>query len=304
MKSSNIGGQAVLEGIMMKSGNSYAVGVRKPNGEIEVVKEEFNSIIPIKKLTKIPFIRGAFNFIDSMILGMKCLNISASFYEEEEEVELSKKEEEDQKKKDNIIMTLTMLGSMFLGIAIFMLLPYGVVTLLSKWITTKFMQVALEGIIRIGIFIVYILIVSQMEDIKRTFMYHGAEHKCINCIESGMELTVENVAKSSKQHRRCGTSFIFFVLLVSMLCLFVIDVDSIWLRMIVRLLMLPFIAGISFELIKWAGSSKNWFINLISAPGLWMQELTTKEPTNDMIEVAIASVEAVFDWKEYLENGK
>lgn len=300
MKSSNIGGQAVLEGIMMKNKNDYAVAVRKPNGEIEVVKKTYKSIFSWKKLTTTPFVRGMFNFVDSMVLGTTTLNLSASFYDEVEEVTMTDKEYKKKQRKDDLIMWVTMAFSMVLGVGLFMVLPYFLIQLLSPWVTLKVGQVLLEGFIRIGMFVAYILLVSRMEDIRRTFMYHGAEHKCINCIESGLELNVENVRKSTKIHRRCGTSFIFFVLLVSMVCLFFINVESMWMRVLVRLLMLPFIAGISFELIKWAGSSTNWFINLLSMPGLWMQELTTKEPEDDMIEVAIAAVEAVFDWESYV----
>lgn len=302
MKSSNIGGQAVLEGIMMKNKNEYAVAVRKPDGEIALMKEEYKSIFPWKKLTTTPFIRGAFNFVDSMILGTTTLNYSASFFDEYEEQEMTDKEYKKKERRDNLMMILTMVVSVGLGLGLFMVLPYFLIQLISPWVPWKIGQVILEGGIRIGMFVAYILLVSRMEDIRRTFMYHGAEHKCINCIESGLDLTVENVRKSTKIHRRCGTSFIFFVLLVSMICLFFINTDSMLTRVLVRILMLPFIAGISFELIKWAGCSSNWFINMLSKPGLWMQELTTKEPEDDMIEVAIVAVEAVFDWKAYVSE--
>lgn len=302
MKTSNIGGQAVLEGIMMKCGSLYSVAVRKPDGNIEVMKKEHKSIIPIKNLTTIPFIRGVFNFVDSMVLGTTSLNYSASFYDEETDVVMTEKEVARAKKKDDIIMALTMVASMAFAVVGFMVLPYYLIQLMSGLVPWKLAQVAIEGVIRIGIFVGYILLVSQMEDIRRTFMYHGAEHKCINCIESGLELTVENVRSSSKQHKRCGTSFIFFVLLVSMVCLFFIDVDSMWIRLVVRIAMLPFIAGISYELIKWAGCSDNKIISALSVPGLWMQELTTKEPDDSMIEVAIVAVEEVFDWRAFLDG--
>lgn len=302
MKASNIGGQAVLEGIMMKSGDEYSVAVRKPDGNIEVMKGEHKNIIPLKKLTTTPFIRGMFNFFDSMVLGMKSLNYSASFFEETSEEVLTEKEAKKMQRKEDALMMLAMIGSVIFAVLGFMVLPYYLIQLMSGFISSKLLQVALEGVIRIGIFVIYILLISKMEDIRRTFMYHGAEHKCINCIESGLELNVENVRKSSKQHKRCGTSFIFFVLLVSMVCLFFIDVDSVWMRLVVRIGMLPIIAGISYELIKWAGCSNNKIIELISVPGLWMQELTTKEPDDDMIEVAIVAVEKVFDWKVFLNN--
>ncbi len=302
MKSSNIGGQAVLEGVMMRSGSDYAVAVRKTDGEIEVMKDTYTSIIKIEALTKMPFIRGVFNFVDSLVLGMKTLNFSASFFEEEEEKELTEKEVKRKEKIDQLITTITMIISFALAIGIFMILPYFLTGFLEAWISNNLIIVILEGFLRIGIFIGYILLVSQMNDIKRTFMYHGAEHKCINCIEHGLPLTVENVKKSSKEHKRCGTSFIFFVLLISIVCFFFIRVDTIWMRVIVRLIMLPFIAGISYELLKWAGRSENAIISILSKPGLWMQGLTTKEPDEEMIEVAIESVEAVFDWETYIKE--
>lgn len=304
MKSSNIGGQAVLEGVMMRSGSDYAVAVRKPDGEIEVMKDKYTSVIKIEALTKTPFVRGVFNFVDSLVLGTKTLNFSASFYEEEEEKELTEKQMARKEKIDKVITTVTMTLSFVIAIGLFMILPYFLIGLLEKWIVNHLLMVILEGVVRIGIFVGYILLVSQMNDIRRTFMYHGAEHKCINCIEHGLPLTVENVMKSSKEHKRCGTSFIFFVLLISIICFFFIEVDTIWMRVLVRIILLPFIAGISYELIKWAGNSENKLIAALSKPGMWMQELTTKEPEEDMVEVAIASVEAVFDWKTYLEESK
>lgn len=300
MKSSNIGGQAVLEGIMMKNGPKYAVAVRKPDGDIEVKVDEYKSIIKWEKLTKIPFVRGAFNFIDSMVLGMKTLTYSASFWEEETDELITEEEAQKQKKKEDIIMGITMVISVVLAMGLFMVLPYFISDLFAGVITSRFLRTVLESVVRILLFVLYILAVSRMKDIQRTFMYHGAEHKCINCIEHGMELTVENVKKSSKQHKRCGTSFLFFVMLVSIIVCFFITVESKILRIVLRLALLPVIAGISYELIKLAGSSSNPLVELLSKPGLAMQNLTTKEPEDDMIEVAIKAVEEVFDWKAYL----
>ena len=304
MKSSNIGGQAVLEGIMMKNGSRYAVAVRKPDGEIEVKVDEYRSFVKWEKLTQIPFVRGTFNFIDSMVLGMSTLTYSASFWDEEEgeKVLLTEEEAEKRKKKEDMIMGITMVVAVILAMGLFMVLPYLISTLFKKVITSRFLLTVIEAIVRISIFIAYILLVSQMKEIQRTFMYHGAEHKCINCIEHGMELTVENVRKSSKQHKRCGTSFLFFVVLVSILVCFFITVESPILRVVIRIALLPLIAGISYELIKLAGNSSNSVIQLLSVPGLAMQNLTTKEPTDDMIEVAIKAVEEVFDWRAYLEE--
>ena len=303
MKSSNIGGQAVLEGVMMRNAEKYAVAVRKPNGEIETMQDTYHSVIKWKKLTTMPFVRGMFNLVDSMVLGVKTLNYSAEFYadeEEESEVELSEKQIAKREKMNNLIMAVTTIFSFVLALGIFMLAPYTIIQFLGKWIDSHFLLSIIEGLIRILLFVSYILLVSLAKDINRTFMYHGAEHKCINCIESGLELNVENVRKSSKVHRRCGTSFIFFVLLISIITLFFIRTDVFWLKIILRIALLPVIAGVSYELIKWAGNSENPIILALSRPGMWMQSLTTKEPDDSMIEVAIASVEAVFDWKTYI----
>lgn len=304
MKSSNIGGQAVLEGIMMKNGPRYAVAVRKPDGDIEVKIEEYKSAIKWEKLTKIPFVRGVFNFIDSMVLGMKTLTYSASFWEEEEakESSLSEKERQKKEKRENLIMTVTMVFSVFLALGLFMVLPYFISNLFGEIVKSRFLKTVIEAIVRIALFVTYILLISRMKDIQRVFMYHGAEHKCINCIEHGLELSVENVRKSSKQHKRCGTSFLFFVLLVSIIVCFFITVESPLLRVLIRIALIPVIAGISYEIIKLAGRSDNPIVSLISKPGMAMQNLTTREPEDDMIEVAIRAVEEVFDWKAYLKE--
>lgn len=301
MKSSNIGGQAVLEGIMMKHKDEYAVAVRKPDGEVFVKKEQYRSIVKWKKLTEIPFVRGIFNFIDSMVLGIKTLTFSAGFYEEEEKAEGEMTEEEARKKEkqEKWLMGGTVAFSVVAAVAIFMVLPYFLTSFLKSAIPSYTVRTVIEGFVRIGIFILYIILISRMEDIQRTFMYHGAEHKCINCIEHGLPLTVENVKISSRQHKRCGTSFLFLVLAVSILLLLLIRVESPLMRVVVRILLLPVIAGISYEVLKLAGRSDNALVNLISSPGMAIQKLTTKEPDEAMIEVAIAAVEAVFDWRAY-----
>ncbi len=301
MKSSNIGGQAVLEGIMMKHNEEYAVAVRKPDGEISVKKEKYHSIVKWKVLTTTPFIRGVFNFIDSMVIGIKTLTYSASFYEEEEEKEevLTEEAVKKKEKKEKLLMGATVAFSVVAAVAIFMVLPYFLTSFLKGLIPSYQVRTVIEGLVRIGIFVLYVLLISRMEDIQRTFMYHGAEHKCINCIEHGLPLTVENVRKSSRQHKRCGTSFLFLVLALSIVLLLLIHVDSAVMRVVVRILLLPVIAGISYEVLKLAGRSDNILINLISSPGLAIQKLTTKEPDDDMIEVAIRAVEAVFDWRAY-----
>ena len=302
MKSSNIGGQAVLEGVMMKNQDQYAVSVRKPDGEIETMTDTYTSVTgKWKKLTQIPFIRGVFNFIDSLVLGMKTLAWSSSFYEEEVQVR-TEEEARKAKQKEDLFMGITMVFSFVLAIGIFMILPYFLSDLLKRWIASYTVRLIFEGIIRIIIFVGYVAGISLMEDIKILYQYHGAEHKCINCIESGLPLTVENVRKSSKEHKRCGTSFMLFVMIVGIVLLFFVRVESMVMRVIVRIALLPLIAGISYELIKWAGRSTNPIVCVLSKPGLWLQRLTTKEPDDSMIEVAIASVEAVFDWKEFLHK--
>lgn len=301
MKSSNIGGQAVLEGIMMKNGAKYAVAVRRPDGEIEVKIDEHQGAKKWGKLTKIPFVRGVFNFIDSLVLGMKTITYSASFYEEEDtSVILTEDEAAKQKKKDDFIMAVTMVISVVLAMGLFMVLPYFISNLFKDIVTSRFLRTVLEAFVRIALFVGYILAISRMKDIQRTFMYHGAEHKCINCIEHGMELTLENVKKSSKQHKRCGTSFLFFVVFVSVIVCFFITAEEQWLRVAIRIALLPLIAGISYEIIRLAGSSENLVVELLSKPGLALQNLTTREPEDDMIEVAIRAVEEVFDWRQYL----
>ena len=309
MKSSNIGGQAVLEGIMMRHGDDYAVAVRKPDGEIFVQKEEYHSVIKWKALTKIPFIRGVFNFIDSMVLGIKTLMFSAEFYEDEEEVksekELTEEEIAKKDKQEKWMMNATVAISVVIAVAVFMVLPYFLSSLLKPLMPSYHLRTLVEGFVRIGIFILYIALISRMDDIQRTFMYHGAEHKCINCIEHGLPLTVDNVRISSRQHKRCGTSFLFFVLAISIILLMLIQVESPLMRVIVRIALIPVIAGISYEVLKLAGRSENPIINLLSRPGLAIQKLTTKEPDDSMIEVAIQAVEAVFDWRAYeAENFK
>ena len=309
MKSSNIGGQAVLEGIMMRHGDDYAVAVRKPDGEIFVQKEEYHSVIKWKALTKIPFIRGVFNFIDSMVLGIKTLMFSAEFYEDEEEVkgekELTEEEIAKKEKQEKRMMNATVAISVVIAVAVFMVLPYFLSSLLKPLMPSYHLRTLVEGFVRIGIFILYIALISRMDDIQRTFMYHGAEHKCINCIEHGLPLTVDNVRISSRQHKRCGTSFLFFVLAISIILLMLIQVESPLMRVIVRIALIPVIAGISYEVLKLAGRSENPIINLLSIPGLAIQKLTTKEPDDSMIEVAIQAVEAVFDWRAYeAENFK
>lgn len=302
MKSSNIGGQAVLEGIMMKHNEEYAVAVRKPDGEISVKKEKYHSIVKWKVLTTTPFIRGVFNFIDSMVIGIKTLTYSASFYEEEEEKEevLTEEAVKKKEKKEKLLMGATVAFSVVAAVAIFMVLPYFLTSFLKGLIPSYQVRTVIEGLVRIGIFVLYVLLISRMEDIQRTFMYHGAEHKCINCIEHGARLIPENVKNSSRLHKRCGTSFLFIVMFISVLFFIFIRIDNTALQLVVRLLLVPLIAGVSYEVIRWAGKNENPVVEILSKPGLWLQKLTTREPDMDMIEVAIKAVEEVFDWEAFL----
>ena len=301
-----IGGQAVIEGVMMKNMDRYAVSVRKPNGKIETKVEECVSFAEKHPLFQLPIFRGMVNFLESMVIGMKTLNYSASFYEDEEEQTESRTEQLLEKilgeKAEKIIMGIVLVFSLAISIGLFMILPYIASEALGKLIQNEYAVLLMEGIIRIAIFLGYIVLISQMEDIKRVFMYHGAEHKTINCLEAGVELTPENVDNFSRLHKRCGTSFIFIVMIISMVFFFFIRVDTIWLRIVLRLLFLPLVAGVSYEFIRLAGSSDHPLVQIFSKPGLALQRLTTKEPDHSMIEVAIASVEGVFDWREYLEN--
>lgn len=304
---SGIGGQAVIEGIMMKHGTEYAVGVRTSSGEISVTKQRYLSMSDRYAFCRLPFIRGIFSFADSMVLGMKSLELSASIFGDDEEEEEPTGFEKwlTDRFGDNlqkIIMGISMTVAVILALGIFVLLP----TLLSGMIRSiadnHYLIAILEGLCRIGIFVAYIKLISRMEDIRRTFMYHGAEHKCINCIELGLPMTVENVMKSSKEHKRCGTSFLIIVMLISILFFMIIRVDGIWMRVVSRIVCIPVIAGISYEFLRLAGRSESALVNLLSRPGMWMQALTTTEPTPDMCEVAIAATEAVFDWRAFLKE--
>ncbi|WP_349944892.1 DUF1385 domain-containing protein [Lacrimispora sp. BS-2] len=307
MKYSGIGGQAVIEGVMMKNGDEYATAVRKPDGTIEVKKDTYVSMGEKVKLFSLPFIRGIFSFVDSMVLGMRALTFSASFFEDDEEnMEPSGFEKLLERlfgeKMEKALMSMIMVFSVVMAILIFMVLPMFLANIFKNYIKSQTVMAILEGVIRIGIFIAYIGLVSRMEDIRRTFMYHGAEHKCINCLEHGLPLTVDNVRSSSKEHKRCGTSFLLIVMIISILFFIVVRVETLPLRVLSRIVLIPVIAGVSYEFLRLAGRSDSKLVDLLSRPGMWMQGLTTKEPDDDMIQVGIASVEAVFDWRAFLNK--
>lgn len=302
---SGIGGQAVLEGVMMKNKEKYAVAVRKPDGEIEVEVETYQGLAHGSKFKELPFIRGIFNFLDSLILGTRALNYSASFYEEEEGKETKFDKAMDKMSGGNgekLLSGIVTVISIVLAVGIFIVLPYFISSLFESFIRNRSLMAIIEGVIRIALFLLYVWGISAMKDIRRLYQYHGAEHKCINCIEKGRPLTVHNVMRSSRLHKRCGTSFIFFVMLVSIVLFFFIQVDNVAEKVIFRILLMPVVAGISYEIIRLAGRTDNVFIKILSAPGMWIQRMTTREPDESMAEVAIASVEAVFDWKKYLQD--
>lgn len=298
MRYATIGGQAVIEGVMMRNGNDYAVAVRKPDQTIEVKKDRFIGLNAKWHMKKVPIIRGVLAFIDSLVLGMSTLTYSASFYEDEEEAEKEKGKDKDGK-SDAVFMGLTVALSVVIAVVLFMLTPFFISSLFGKVIKSPMTLAVIEGLIRIAIFFIYIVAISQMKDIQRVFMYHGAEHKTINCIEHGAELTPENAAKYSRLHKRCGTSFLLIVMVVSIICFMFIRVDNMALKIVLRVILVPVIAGVSYEVIQWAGRSESCLVNIVSKPGLMLQKLTTREPDLEMLEVAIASIEAIYDWRQF-----
>lgn len=287
----NYGGQAVIEGVMMRGKDIYALAVRTPQDNIEVEKTPISSASKRIKLFKLPIIRGIFAFVDSLVLGLKIIARSA---------ELAGLEPEGDKEKGGSLSNLMIYSSVAVAIAIsiglFILLPTVLANFSGALLKENTWALGIvEGLLRIAIFVGYILLIASLKDVKRVFQYHGAEHKTINCYESKSELTVENVHKHSRLHKRCGTSFLIFVMLISMVVFMFIKTDIIWLRFALRILLVPFIAGISYEVIKWAGNSDSAFVNAVSYPGICLQRLTTAEPDSQQIEVAIAALNEVLE---------
>ena len=311
MRSSNIGGQAVMEGIMMRHKDKYSIAVRRPDQEIELKVEDYKCIFGNHAFLKKPIIRGVVSFVDSLVVGTKCLMYSAEIAGDEEDEETVRKNEQlteeersakkaKEDKQFKWLLYITVAISMVVSVAAFMFLPYVLASLIRGIGASEFLVTIVEAFVKLALFMGYMFLISRMKDIQRTFMYHGAEHKCINCVEHGLPLTVENVLKSSRFHKRCGTSFLFLVMLVS-ICLhfaFVL-VPVYWVRLFGRLLMVPVVSGISFEIIQWAGRSESCLVNIVSKPGLMLQKLTTREPDLEMLEVAIASIEAIYDWRQF-----
>ena len=298
-----LGGQAVIEGVMMKGTDSYSVAVRKPDQKIEVKLQKYQSYGDRHAFAKVPLIRGVVNFAESLTVGLKTLNYSASFYEEEEVETKADQVVKDifKENAENVMIGLTFLVSIVIAVALFMLLPAGIAEFIGKWVENRVLLSVIEGVIRLAIFIIYVLLISQMEDIKRVFMYHGAEHKTINCYESGDDLTPENVARHSRYHKRCGTSFLFIVMVISIVVFMLITAEQMWLRFVLRIVLIPVIAAVSYEFIRLAGRTDNAVMNVLSRPGMWIQRLTTKEPEEEMIQVAIISVESVLYGRPYVD---
>lgn len=307
----SIGGQAVMEGVMMRGPHKTVTAVRKPDGEIEKKIEEIGT----KKRNKIlglPIIRGCINFVESLVIGIKALMYSASFVDIEDDEESESKfdkwlEEKLGDKLKDVVIYFSVFLSVIFSVGLFMLLPAfltkGIemlcnkVSFLAGITSTHAFTSLFEGVIRMIIFLGYMAIVSRMSEIKRVYEYHGAEHKTIACYEAGEELTVENVKKHTRFHPRCGTSFLLFVMLISILVFALLPrfdnfsgITSTLLRMVTRLALMPVVAGLSYEVIKWAGRSKSRIVGALSKPGLWLQRLTTREPDESQIEVAIASL--------------
>ncbi len=304
-KNCGIGGQALIEGIMMRNRDRYAMAARTPDGRIVVEEKEFRSIFGGGAWTKVPIVRGAVSFIDSLVSGISSLMWSADVASEEEEEEQQTKTEQQKKKEEkawNAVMTGTMIFSLAFSIFLFVLLPFWLAGSLRRVGVSDVLVNLLEAVLRLVIFMAYMLLISRMKDIQRTFSYHGAEHKCINCIESGMDLTVENVMKSSRQHRRCGTSFLLITVLISIVVFLILGLFGIQsgaLRLILRLVLIPVIAGLSYEFLRYTAAHEGPVVDVLVQPGLALQKLVTNEPDEEMCEVAIQAVEAVFDWRAY-----
>ena len=299
---SGIGGQAVLEGVMMKNKEKYAVAVRKPDGEIEVEVETYQGLAHGSKIKELPFIRGIFNFLDSLLLGTRALNYSASFYEEEDSKETKFDKAMDKMSGGNgekLLSGIVTVISVVLAVGLFIVLPYFISSLFESFIRNRSLMSIIEGVIRIALFLLYVWGISAMKDIRRLYQYHGAEHKTIFCYENEEPLTVENVKKHSRFHPRCGTSFMIFMLVLGILIGVFIPFTNPFLRSFTKILLIPLVVAVGYEVIRFCGRHDNLFTRIISAPGMWVQRITTKEPKDDMIEVAIQALEAVIP-----ENGE
>jgi len=301
----SIGGQALIEGVMMRGPEQCAMAVRLPDGEIDV--ESWTIGDGSKKwYRKAPFIRGGFNMVDSLVTGYKCLMKSAEKSGLEDEEEPGKFEKwlagKLGKSLTSVVAVFAVVVGAALAIGLFVALPAFLVGLLGDMVASSLLKSALEGVVKIALFVLYLALVSRMNEIRRVFEYHGAEHKTIACYEAGMELTVENIRPQSRFHPRCGTSFLLIVLVVSILVFSVVTWNSVVMRIALKILMLPLVVGIAYEIIKYAGRHDNPLTRAVSAPGLWLQHLTTNEPDDSQIEVAIASMAPVIPAKKGEED--
>lgn len=308
MKQTYIGGQAVMEGVMMRGKKVYTVAVRKPDGEIVIDKQPVHTLADRYPILRWPILRGVLAFIESMIIGVKTLTYSAEFFETEEEVKPSKVDTWLEKKLgdklNDFLIGFTVVVAILLSIGLFMVAPLLITRLIHNWIPTGRLRSAVEGIIRILLFLSYILLISRMKDIQRVFQYHGAEHKTINCYEKGLPLTVENAKKQTRLHKRCGTSFLLIVMLVSIFIFMLIDIDNMWLRFLSRIAFVPLIAGLSYEVIRFAGRSDSFLVRFISYPGMGLQRLTTAEPDEEQLAVAICAMKGVLEEEgDYQDEG-
>jgi len=302
------GGQALIEGVMMRGKASYAIAVRRPDKEIEIISTPLPDTTKRHPILKLPLIRGVMAFGSSMKIGFKAMSKSADIAMTEETEEPGKFEtfliNTFGDKLNNMLLTLSMVIAVVFALGLFMLLPTWIGTLLNPFIG-PWIGVA-EGLVRILIFMLYVFLISRARDIQRVFQYHGAEHKAINCHEQGMELTVENVNSCSRLHKRCGTSFLLVVMVISMILFMIIRIDTVWLRFGSRIVLLPFVAGIAYEIsVKWAGKSDSWFVRLITIPGMALQRMTAKEPEDDdQVEVAIRALQQVIEDDERIKENE
>lgn len=294
----SIGGQALIEGILMRGPTKQSIVVRKPDGELETKLEEPKFLRERYKICNLPIIRGSIVFIESMVYGVKALTYSASFLPEEEQEEPSKFDKWIEKKfgmekAEKFIIGFAVFLGICLSVGLFILLPTLLAGFVSSLTDSEVVHNLTEGFIRIVIFLLYMVFCTRMAELKQVFRYHGAEHKTIFCYEKGLELTVENVRKQSRFHPRCGTSFLFVVMIISILVFSLVRWENVWIRMGLRLLLLPIVVGISYEIQRWVGAHDNWLSTILTAPGKALQRLTTAEPDDGMIECAIEALKLV-----------
>ena len=292
-----VGGQAVIEGVMMQSKHKRAIAVRKSNGEIEIKKNKIKSWVSDKNIDKIPFVRGSFILIETMLEGVKSLNFASEFFLEEEEEDAIDKffKKVFKDKANDMIMGFTMILALLLSVGMFIVIPTAIGGLFSKIISNRIILNLLEGIIRIAILFGYMFIISRNKDIQRVFQYHGAEHMSIYCYENDLELTVENARKFTRLHPRCGTNFLFIVMSTSIILFSFFGWPNPLVRIVMRIICIPIVAGISYEIIRFLGKYNNKFTKIVAYPGMMLQNLTTQNPDDDQLEVAIAALKAVVD---------